>query len=374
MPSFKDKLKKIASDKQIILHPLVTKLNANQSTRSSYWLAFALYVKVEEKELDARLTELGKSLKLDDDEIKDELAAVKECESDEDFESLVQECAAGLVDKTVKFLLMMELDHFSKENSLDPDFISTLSDIIEISAEEKTFLTELKKILKSKTQDLEKFSAFLKKNSDQPTAVFELYFPELYQAATTIPDGAAEFLIQEIEKKTGPSINWVTMNLEILQVQKMVNDVEKKFKKQYPQAVLSLTRNAAFQIYKVRIGEMIDKFEKWVDSLDTDNESSEWPFDAIVFRNITLRRYFQYHMGVQKLDLPTDLFLRIKQGAIDIAGTLFAFVKQVANHPVIQEVYKQKRQRKEITSRKEAITKVREFFDNELSEMGKHYA
>ena len=167
MPSFKNKLKNMAAEKQIAVHPLVTKLNANHSTRSSYWLAFVLYAIVEEKELDARLTELGKSLKLDDAEIKDELASIKECESDEDFESLVRECANGLVDQAVKILLLVELDHFSKENSLDPDFISTLSDIIELSAEEKTFLRELKETLKAKAPDIEKISSFLKKNSDK---------------------------------------------------------------------------------------------------------------------------------------------------------------------------------------------------------------
>jgi|GEM_PF-6225998 len=99
MPSFKDKLKNMAAEKQIAVHPLVEKLNANQSTRSSYWLAFALYAKVEEQDLDAPLIELGKSLKLDESEIKDELAAVKACTTDEDFESLIRECAGGLADR-----------------------------------------------------------------------------------------------------------------------------------------------------------------------------------------------------------------------------------------------------------------------------------
>ena len=196
MPSFKDKLKKMASDKQIAVHPLVEKLNANQSTRSSYWLAFALYAKVEEQDLDAPLIELGKSLKLDETEIRDELSAVKGCSSDEDFESLVQECAGGLTDAAVKILLAMELDQFSNKNSLDPDFVSTFSDIIELSAEDRSFVAELQKILNAKTPDVVKLYLFLNKNTDKPPVLFDLYCPELHKIAPTVP----EFL-KEISKE-----------------------------------------------------------------------------------------------------------------------------------------------------------------------------
>ena len=131
MPSFKDKLKKMASDKQIAAHPLVEKLNANQSTRSSYWLAFALYAKVEEQDLDAPLIELGKSLKLDETEIKDELTAVKGCSSDEDFESLVRECAASLADAAVKILLFAELNQFGRKHKMSLDFLTDMMNILE---------------------------------------------------------------------------------------------------------------------------------------------------------------------------------------------------------------------------------------------------
>lgn len=43
MMTFKDILKKMALDKRIATHPLVEKLNASRSTRSSYRLAFVLY-------------------------------------------------------------------------------------------------------------------------------------------------------------------------------------------------------------------------------------------------------------------------------------------------------------------------------------------
>lgn len=381
MSSFKDKLKNLAAEKKIAAHPLVEKLNANLNTRSSYWLAFALYAKVEEKELDNQLIDLGKSLRLDDAEIKEELAAVKACESDEDFESLVRECAGGLLDQTVKFLLMMELDHFSKENSLDPDFVSTLSDIIELSAEEKTFLLELKETLKAKAPDIEKFSVFLKKNSDKPTVIFELYCPELYQTANTIPDGAAEFLIKEIEKKKVSSKNAGDtlvhmMKPETLQVPEKMNDVDKKFKKQYPQTVLSLTRNAAFQIYKTRIGEMFSQFEEWVNGLNSENESTGWPFDEVISRNLTLRWYFQYHMGVRSFELADSLFFGIAFGGEDPAkamiGSFLGPLGACMSSKAREEYEEELRQR--IKFRKDAIVKVRAFFDNELSEMEKHYS
>ena len=381
MPSFKDKLKKMASDKQIAAHPLVEKLNANQSTRSSYWLAFALYAKVEEQDLDAPLIELGKSLKLDESEIRDELSAVKECSSDEDFESLVQECASGLADAAAKILLAMELDQFSNKNSLDPDFISTLSDIIELSAEDRSFVDELKKYLKAKSPDMEKFYVFLNENADKPPVIFDLYCPELYKTATTIPEGAAEFLIKEIEKKRVSSNNAGDtlvhmMKPETLQVPEKMNDVDKKFKKQYPQTILSLTRNAAFQIYKTKIGEMFSQFEEWVNSLNSENESKGWPFDAVISRNLTLRWYFQYHMGVRSFELADSLFFGIAFGGEDPAkamidsfmGPLGACMGSRAREEYEEEL------RQRIKFRKDAIAKVRTFFDNELTEMEKHYS
>jgi len=381
MPSFKDKLKKMASDKQIAAHPLVEKLNANQSTRSSYWLAFALYAKVEEQDLDAPLIELGKSLKLDESEIRDELSAVKECSSDEDFESLVQECASGLADAAAKILLAMELDQFSNKNSLDPDFISTLSDIIELSAEDRSFVDELKKYLKAKSPDMEKFYVFLNENADKPPVIFDLYCPELYKTATTIPEGAAEFLIKEIEKKRVSSNNAGDtlvhmMKPETLQVPEKMNDVDKKFKKQYPQTILSLTRNAAFQIYKTKIGEMFSQFEEWVNSLNSENESKGWSFDAVISRNLTLRWYFQYHMGVRSFELADNLFFGIAFGGEDPAkamidsfmGPLGACMGSRAREEYEEEL------RQRIKFRKDAIAKVRTFFDNELTEMEKHYS
>lgn len=376
MPSFKDKLKKMASDKQIAVHPLVEKLNANQSTRSSYWLAFALYAKVEEQDLDASLIELGKSLKLDESEIRDELTAVNGCSSNEDFESLVRECAAGLADAAVKILLAMELDQFSSQNSLDPDFISTISDIIELSAEDRSFVDELKKYLKAKNPDMEKFYVFLNENADKPSVIFDLYCPELYKTATTIPEGAAEFLIREIMKNAISREIVLRMMPRELKVQEKMESSDQKFKEKFPQTVLPLVRKSAFQIYKNRLNNMFSDFEKWIDSLNSDNEGDIWPFDPVVNQNLTLRWYFQYHMGIREFQLDDGLFWGIECGGEDTAearlnsfmGPLGACLGSRAREKYEEEL------RQRIKFRKDAIVKVRAFFDNELTEMEKHYS
>lgn len=208
MPSFKDKLKNMAAEKQIALHPLVTKLNANQSTRSSYWLVFALYAKVEEKELDARLTELGKSLKLDDDEIKDELAAVKGCESDEDFESLVRECAGGLADQDSKILLFAELTQFVKKNKMSLDFLPDMMAVLEVPDHAKDFIGEFSKIVNSSKPSLLSFFNLTKKFKDIPDYIYETFAPELWAEVNQDRTPEASKLLQAVSKKSFDEEDW----------------------------------------------------------------------------------------------------------------------------------------------------------------------
>ena len=230
MPSFKDKLKNMAAEKQIAVHPRVEKLNANLNTRSSYWLAFALYAKVEEKELDNQLIDLGKSLKLDDDEIKDELAAVKACESDEDFESLVRECAGGLADRDSKILLFAELNRFGKKNKMSLDFLPDMMAVLEVPDPAKDFIGEFNEIVNSSEPDLLSFFNLTNKFQDIPVFIYETFAPELWAKLNQDRTPEASQLLQAVSEKSFDEEDWRTFFLWLDKLEPALSPMYKKCK------------------------------------------------------------------------------------------------------------------------------------------------
>jgi len=360
MPSFKDKLKKMASDKQIAAHPLVEKLNANQSTRSSYWLAFALYAKVEEQDLDALLIELGKSLKLDESEIKDELSAVKECSSDEDFESLVQECAGGLTDAAVKILLFAELNQFGRKHKMSLDFLTDMMNILEAAEPEKDFIGKFMKIVNSTKPNLMDFYDLTRKFPEVPSFIYETFVPELWAQCNKDFTKEASELLKKVSAKPSfdPSgVNWwleeydrdVAKNragkesisfLEIVKcmrgrgcgdpllifladqsaMEKQYKAVEDAFVKKHSDVPLPLVKKQAFRQYREKLQTLFAKLKQNYIPGAEPGYGGILEFDDKLFDIVVLRCYMRFSAGLKEQFLDDGWrFWKIDQ-SIESAG------------------------------------------------------